>query len=275
MNPQSEIRNPKWYMTGFIGNIGRQTIKSVDHFLGLFAFAFRMLTLLFRRHKEGRKMLYRTTVKQSYFTAIQALPIVIFIALLVGSVVIIQFFGYGKFVEDANVLSDLIVILIIREMGPLFVAIIVILRSAIAVTIETGYMSILKEMDSIEMMGLDPVRVVGLPRLLGITTAMLCLFWVFDTVAIFGGYAVAWTATSIPLDNFLGGVGKSITPTDIIVPIIKAFLFGVIISTNCLYRGLNVKHAITEIPPTSSKAAVECLLYCLFVNILVSVIFYL
>ncbi len=262
-------------MTGFIGNIGRQTIKSVNHFLELFAFVFRMLTLLFRRHKEGRKMLYRTTVKQIYFTAIQALPVVIFISLVAGSIVIIRSVGYSELVEDPAVLSDLIVFTIIRQSGPLLVAIIVILRSAIAITIEAGYMTVLKEMDSLEMMGIDPVYVVCLPRLLGITTAMLCLFWVFDTTAIFGGYAIAWTATSIPLDNFLSGVGKSITPSDIIAPILKAIFFGVIIAANCLYRGLNVKHAITEIPPACSKAAVECLLYCMLVNILVSAIFYL
>ncbi len=262
-------------MTGFIGKIGSETIKSANHFLELFAFARRLLALLFQRHKEGRAMVYRTTVKQIYFTAIQALPIVVFISLIVGSIIIIQSAGHSGLIEESAVLSDVIVILIIRELGPLFVAIIVILRSAIAITIEAGYMTILKEIDSIEMMGIDPVYVVCLPRLLGITTATLCLFLVFDTVAIFGGYAVAWTATSVPLDNFLSGIGKSITTTDIIVPIIKALFFGVIIAANCLYRGLNVKLDVTQIPSTCSKAAVECLLYCLFVNILISVLFYL
>jgi phospholipid/cholesterol/gamma-HCH transport system permease protein len=220
-------------------------------------------------------VLYRTTVRQVYFTAIQALPVVVFISLIVGSIIIIQSVGYSGLVEDSAVLSDVIVLLIIREIGPLFVAIIVILRSAIAITIETGYMTILKEIDSIEMMGIDPVYIVCVPRLVGITTAMLCLFWVFDAAAIFGGYGIAWTATRVPLDNFLSGIAKSITMTDIIVPIIKALLFGVIIATNCLYRGLHVEQAITEIPPTCSKAAMECLLYCLFVNILISVLFYL
>lgn len=261
-------------MTGFIGKIGRETIKSADHFLGLFAFAFRMLTLLFQRHKEGRSMLYRTTVKQIYFTAIQALPAVVFISLVVGTNAIIWSVGYGGLVDDSTVLSDMIVILVIRQAGPLFVAILVILRSAIAITVEAGYMTILKEIDSIEMMGIDPVFSVCLPRLVGIVTAMLCLFLVFDIVAIFGGYAIVWTATSIPLNNFLSGIGKSITMTDIIAPILKALFFGVIIAANCLYRGLNVKHTITEIPPTCSKAAVECLLYCLLVNIFVSALFY-
>ena len=262
-------------MSGFIEKIGRETIKNVNHFLELFAFTWRLFTLLFQTHKKGRQILYITTVDQIYFTAMQALPIVIVISLIVGSIIIIQSAGYGRLVEDSAVLSDVIVLLVIREMGPLFVAIIVILRSAIAITIEAGYMTIHKEIDSIEMVGIDPVRIVCLPRLLGITTAMLCLFWVFDATAIFGGYAVAWIATSIPLDDFLNGIGKSITMTDIIVPIIKALFFGVIVAVNSLYRGLHVEQAVTEIPPICSKAAVESLLYCFFVNILISVLFYL
>lgn len=262
-------------MSGLIEKIGKETIKSVNHFLELFAFAWRLLALLFQTHKKGRQILYMGTVDQIYFTAIQALPVVVFISLIVGSIIIIQSAGHGGLVEGSAILSDMIVLLVIREMGPLFVAIIVILRSAIAITIEAGYMTILKEIDSIEMVGIDPVHMVCLPRLLGITTAMLCLFWVFDATAIFGGYAVAWTATSISLDDFLNGIGKSITMTDIIVPIIKALFFGVIIATNSLYRGLHVEQAMTEIPPICSKSAVECLLYCLFVNILISVLFYL
>ena len=262
-------------MTGLAGNIGRKTIESADYFLQVFAFTWRMFALLFHRDKSGRSLIRRTTAEQVYFTAIQALPLVILVALVAGSAVIVKAAAFSGQIEDPSMLSDLAVILIIRETGPFFVAIIVILRSALAVTIETGYMTILKEIDAIEMMGIDPARLICLPRLLGITISMLCLFIVFDTAAILGGYAVAWTATSIPLDNFLGGIGKSVTTTDIVVPIIKGLLFGVTITANCLYRGLNVKHAITEIPPACSKAGVQSFLFCFLINGCISVLFYL
>ncbi len=253
--------------------IGRQAIHSANNLLDLLAFAYRLNTILLRRPKAGRRLVLRFTLEQIYFTAVQALPVMVFIALITGSMMVMQFAQHFTRVEGRYILGDLIVILVVRELGPLFTALIVILRSAVAVTIETSYMGILGELDALEMQGMSPLYLIGLPRLVGITVALLCLFLVFDIVAIFGGYGVAWTA-DIPVGNFLQEVGKAISGVDITVGIVKALFFGFTITVVSLYHGFREKKAVTEIPPITSKAAVECLLYCLFVNIIVSVIFY-
>ena len=177
--------------------------------------------------------------------------------------------------EGRNIVAEFIVILILRELGPLFTALIVILRSAVAVTIEASYMSVLGELDAIEMQGIDPIHLICLPRLIGITVAIFCLFFIFDLVAILGGYVVAWTITDVAVGNFLQKIGKAISGVDITVGIVKAIFFGFTITVTSLYRGFRVKKAITQIPSETSKAAIECLLYCVFINIIISVIFYL
>ena len=262
-------------MSSLVQAIGRRTINSVDHMLDLFAFTGRILGLLLRRRQTGRKLVLKFTSEQIYYTAIQALPIVVFIALITGSMIIIQLTRQFGTVEGRYILGELIVILIVREMGPLFTALIVILRTAIAVTVETSYMSVSGELDALEMQGIDPVHIICLPRLIGITVAILCLFFVFDIVAILGGYAVAWTVTDVPLENFLQETGKSISGIDITVGVVKAVFFGFTVTVTSLYRGFHARKAFTEIPQETSKAAVECLLYCLFINIIISVIFYL
>lgn len=255
-------------MTGYIG---RKAIRSVSHILDLFAFTYRMFALALTRPKEGRAMVGRIIIQQLYFTAVQALPILIPIALLVGCMVIIQFARLsGQY--DFGRIS---VLLIVRELGPFITALLVILRSATAVTIEVSYMRVLHELDTIEMAGLDPLRLVCLPRLVGITSALLGLFVVFDLVSILGGYAVVWLTTFIPMGNFLHQIAKAITPTDIIVSMIKALLFGIVITTTCLYRGLEMKKQITEVPVATSRAAIECFLYCLMINVFISIAFYL
>ena len=143
-------------------------------------------------------------------------------ALIIGSMIIIQF---TKFQGQYD-LGKITVLLIVREIGPVVTAMLVILRSASAVTIETGYMKVLHEVDALEMAGLDPLWVLCLPRLIGITTAILSLFIVFDLVAIIGGYAVVWIITYIPMGNFLEQIAKAITVSDIVVGIIKAICFG-------------------------------------------------
>jgi phospholipid/cholesterol/gamma-HCH transport system permease protein len=262
-------------MSSLVQAIGRRTINSLNHVLDLFALTNRIAGILLRRHKTGQKIVLKFTSEQIYFTAIQALPIVIFVALITGSMIVIQLTRQFGTVGGRYILGELIVILVVRELGPLFTAMIVILRSAVAVTVETGYMSVLGELDAIEMQGIDPVRIVCLPRLIGITVAILCLFFIFDMVAILGGYAVAWTVTDVPMENFLEEICKAISGIDITVGIVKAIFFGFTIAVTSIYRGFRVRKTITEIPPETSKAAIECLLYCLFINIIISVIFYL
>lgn len=252
------------------GYIGRRALLSVNHILDLFAFSYRMVLLAFYRPKEGRALVGRVIIQQLYFTAVQALPILLPIALLVGSMVIIQFARLSGQYDFGRVS----VLLIVREMGPFITAMLVILRSATAVTIEVSYMRVLHELDAIEMAGIDPMRLVCLPRLVGITSALLGLFVLFDLVSILGGYTILWLTNYIPMGNFLHQIAKAITPTDIIVGMIKALLFGIIITTTCLFRGLEMKRQITEVPVATSQASIECFLYCLIINVFISVVFY-
>lgn len=258
-------------MERVIGYIGRKTINAINHILDLFAFTYRIIVLALFQPKPGRTLITRVIIQQLYFTAVQALPMLIPTALLIGSAIIIQFSKLSGQYE----IGHLFVLLIVREMGPVVTAMLVILRSATAVTIEISYMRVLHELDAMEMSGLDPMRVVCVPRLVGITSALLGLFIVFDLASIFGGYALVWLVQYTPSSNFLQQIAKAITFSDIAVGIFKAIMFGVTITVTCLYRGFEMKRQITEVPVATSRSAVECFLYCLVINAFISITFYL
>jgi len=124
------------------------------------------------------------------------------------------------------------------------------------------------------MAGLDPMRIICLPRLIGITSAVFCLFIVFDLVSIVGGYGMVWLLTRIPMGNFLGQIAKAITVSDIAVGIVKAVCFGVIITVTSLSHGFNIRKNITQLPAGTSSAAVESVILCLIGNIVISAVFY-
>ena len=242
----------------------------MNYILNLFAFTIRIMQQLLMPPKAGRLLVGRIIVQQIYFTAVQALPVIIPIALLVGSLVIVQFAKLsGQY--DFGRIS---VLLIIRELGPVITALIVILRSATAVTIEISYMQVLHEFDALEMLGIDPLWAVCLPRLVGITTAITGLFVVFNLVSIFGGYAVGWIFGLVPTGNFLFQIANAITLSDLLVGLAKALLFGVAITATCLYRGFETKHRIIEVPVATSRSVIECFLFCLVINVLISFAFY-
>ncbi|MBC2695128.1 MAG: ABC transporter permease [Desulfobacteraceae bacterium] len=252
------------------GYIGRKATSTTNHIANLFAFTYRIFVLIFQRPEAGRSLVRRITLEQVYFTCVRILPIIIPIALVFGSMLIIQFTKVSGKYE----LGKTMVMLIVRELGPVITALLVILRSATAVAIEIGYMNIFHEIDAIEMAGIDPMRIVCLPRLIGITSAILCLFIVFDLVAIIGGYLIVWVFTYISMGDFMAQIGKAITATDIAVGIIKAIFFGIAITVTCLNHGFSVKKLITDIPVVTSKATVECFFYCLVINVIISILFY-
>ena len=257
-------------MDQITGYIGRKAFKLTNHILNLFAFTYRIGVLVFYRFNEGRALLRRLTLEQVYLIGFQALPIIIPVALIIGSMLIIQFTK----ISGQYDLGKTTVLLIVRELGPGITALLVILRSATAVTVEVSTMKAMHEIDAIEMTGLDPIRMVCLPRLIGITSAILSLFVVFDLVSIIGGYTIIQVMTQIPMGNFLEQIGKAVTATDIAVGMIKAICFGFAITVTCLFHAFRTKARITEIPTVTSRAAIECFFYCLVINVIISGAFY-
>ncbi|RJP82016.1 MAG: ABC transporter permease [Desulfobacteraceae bacterium] len=257
-------------MNHLTGYIGRRTIGLMEYILNLSTFTCRLLKLLMERHKTGRKAVRWAMVEQIYFTGVQALSIVIPLALITGSILISRI----TWVSEEYNLGKMILIIIVRELAPMITAFLVILRSASAVTIEVSYMNILNEINTIEMAGIDPMRLIALPRLVGITTSLFCLFIVFDLVSIIGGYLIVWAGTYLPMGNFLSQIGKAFTIADIAVGIVKALCFGVIITVVSLYHGFENKYQMTRIPPVTARAAVECFVLCLFTNLMISFLFY-
>lgn len=258
-------------MKSIAGYTGRKTLEFIAHLLNIFAFTFRLMELFVTRPLEGRALIKKAVVEQIYFTAVQALPMIIPMALMVGSMLIIQF---TKLSGDFD-LGKITVVLVVRELGPIITALLVILRSATAVTIEISAMTVFNEIEALEMLGIDPMRVVSFSRFVGITTAVLCLFIVFDAVAIFGGYVIVWVATNVAMGSFLPLVAKAITATDMVVGLIKAVAFGMCITVISLYHGFRTQKVITQVPVSASKTAVESFFWIMVINIFISAVFYL
>lgn len=258
-------------MRDYVGYVGRQTADRLNRYADQSALFYRILRQIVVNPRAGRRLRLRIVVEQVYFTAVEALWIVIPISLLLGSMMILQLSG----VSAQHDLGRITVALLIREFGPLVTALVVILRSATAVTIETGYMKVLREIEALELQGVDPLDILYVPRMIGITVSLFCLITIFCITSVLGGYAIAWALTTLPLQNFLAQIGKAIEGLDIAVVALKALFFGVGITVISLHYGLTVQRGITEVPVATSRGAVACLFYCLAVNFALFAAFFL
>jgi phospholipid/cholesterol/gamma-HCH transport system permease protein len=265
----------KPYFEIVFGSSGRWLLHKLYRISDLFGFFVVCVKTAFSYRKTGRRLMVRTTIQQIYFTGFESLELISLIALLVGGLVVIQGIAQLTRVGSREVLASLLSVVIIREVGPLLTAVIVTLRSGTAIAIEMGYMTVLREIESIEMQGINPMHLLAIPRLVGVTVAVICLILFFDVLSMFGGFVVAWALVDVPLWTLFNDLARAVTGTDFIVGSVKAFLFGVTIALVCLYHGFKTGDAITNIPPQVSRAVVDCFLICIFFNVLISALFYL
>lgn len=258
-----------------LGYIGRNIIERGRHMSNIMGLLIHLIHVSFKERKLGHPLVRQITIQQIYFTGVQSLGIIASVAFIFGFLVIIQSFNHLTRVGSEEFLGPLLVAVVVREVGPLMTTLIIILRSGISISIEIGYMQVLKEMNAIRMLGIDPLHLIALPRVVGMTVAIICLFVFFDAIAIIGGYLLVWIFTGTPLSVLLPPLYRAITGFDFVVGFVKALFFGLTISLVCTYQGHLARKAVTEIPPVAARAAVQCLLYCFVLNIIISSFFYL
>ncbi len=250
-------------------------LRKFDYPFLLSALFSKIVKTLITRAGQGRSIIIKIIVQQIYFTAVEVLLLLGIIGVIFGALVIIQSLAQLARVGISEALGQFLVVIIIRELGPIVAAVIVILHSGTAIATEVGYMTVLGDIRALTMRGIDPIHFVAAPRLIGITIAMISLLIYFDVVALLGGFIVCWLLTGIPFYAFIMGVAASIGGSDIIIGFIKAMFFAAIIVVICLYRGFQVGGEITRLPVAISRSAMECFLFLLVADLIISGVFYL
>ncbi len=244
-----------------------QGVADFNGYLKSIARSFRSL------HYLKIRSLYTIAVNQTRFTGIDALPLVSWIALLLGATVIIQattnFPKYG--IE--SFIGNLLVIIIARELGPLVTALIVVARSGSAIAAEIATQTQNKEILSLELMGIDTRMYIILPRIVASFTSIFTLIILFDVIAFFGGYMIALTSVYIPMGTFMQTLLDAFTFNDLLVTVTKSIIYGILIPLICCYYGLKPKSSF-EIPIFVSKAVIRTLLVIFIINAVISVMFY-
>jgi phospholipid/cholesterol/gamma-HCH transport system permease protein len=257
-----------------ITNTGRKGIRIYKGMIDFNNFVKSIFTSFKSLRYLRFRSIYTIIINQTRFTGVDALAIVMIIALLLGGTVIIQALtSLPKFGVE-GFLGNILVIIIARELGPLATALIVIARSGSAIATEIAVQKWSREILSMELMGIDTKLYIVFPRIVASILSILGLILIFDIVAFIGGYLISQTVVYIPMDVFGQTLIDSFTFKDIASTFFKSFMFGVTIPLICCYYGLKPNSKF-EIPIYVSKAVIRTLFISIIVNIAVSTIFYL
>jgi phospholipid/cholesterol/gamma-HCH transport system permease protein len=197
----------------------------------------------------------RVAVNQIRFTAVHAIGLILLLSGLLSFLVISQAVReLGRF-GATEIIGTLMVVAIVRELGPLLTALVVAGRSGTAIAAELATNKVGGEVDALEGMGIDPLHYLVLPRLGAAVVSVFCLIVVFDAVSIAAGL-VAATANGMSPDRYFDIVLRSLAFGDAAVSIGKGLAFGAIIGTLPSFHGLRVRRASTEVPIAAGRAVV-------------------
>jgi phospholipid/cholesterol/gamma-HCH transport system permease protein len=187
----------------------------------------------------------------------QAVPIVVLITFLIGGIIAQQgFFHFRKFGADAYVV-DMVGILVLREIGVLIVAIMVAGRSGSSYTAELGSMKMREEIDALRTMGLDPVGVLILPRVLALVCALPILTFLGSMAALYGGGLVAWFYGGMSPAIFIARLQEAISVTHFEVGLIKAPFMALVIGIVACSEGLRVKGSAESLGLQTTTSVVK------------------
>jgi phospholipid/cholesterol/gamma-HCH transport system permease protein len=232
------------------------------------------LRAAFGLRREQLRVVLEVTRTQIRFTALDALPLCTLAALLIGGITLLQVFGQLSGFGMENYICQILAQLVIRELGPLLVGIVVISRSGTAIATEMASRQLSGEIDALYLNGVDPVGYLLVPRLLGGVISLFALIIYFDTVALLGGFLVAWLRLPLSLSAFLDALVRAIGPREMAATFFKALVFGTVIPLLCTSFGLRVRQSTTEIPQAVTKAAVGSLAILLLAGAFLSVLIY-
>lgn len=206
--------------------------------------------------------------RQLFFTGVEALGIVAIFGLLCGALVITQITSLVG--GDSELTVKILIWTVVREVGPLFAAIIIIARSSGAIASELALMKTRNEMNSLTRMGIPPQDYLVVPRIAGVTLAVLALTIYFQIVAVAGGLAVSAMFQNVSYLDQVGRFLQTVKLTEFLVVGIKGCLFGMAISTISCYNGMQAQPSVTEVPRVAIRAVLQSLLFVFTLDALIA-----
>ncbi|BDT77271.1 glycoprotein endopeptidase metalloprotease [Polynucleobacter yangtzensis] len=249
----------------FVVSTGMAVQNLIDDTVGLITFTGHLFSDLVWSVRNPKQVRWGDFINAAVEAGIAALPIVGLVAFLIGVILSFQAaigmqqFGAVSFVGPLAALG------IVREMGPLITAILLAGRSSAAFAAEIGTMTVNSEVDALVSGGLSPIRFLVVPRVLaGILVApILTLF--ADIVSIFSSM-LTMLIYGIPFVNFYNGMLSAVDVEDILSGLLKATLFGVVVSAMGCLRGMQTGTGAAAVGISATRAVVSSIVMIVIVD---------
>jgi phospholipid/cholesterol/gamma-HCH transport system permease protein len=258
---------------GLFERVGEAMVGLGSNLLGLAGFLGQTLLALLKTLPRPGQWRLTATVHHMQQTGLDALPLVALLSFLIGAVVaflgatVLRDFGAELFVVD------LVAFAFLREMGVLLTAILLAGRTASAFTAQIGTMKSREEIDAMRTMGLDPIVLLVLPRLIALLLMLPVLAVLAMLAGLLGGLLVAVTSLGIPVEMYVARVYESVELRHYLVGLTKAPLFAIVIALVGCMEGFKVGGTAQSVGERTTSAVVQSISLVIVIDALAAVFF--
>lgn len=248
--------------------------SSIKEFIDVIYLMFSAITSFVTKWNTGGKIIFQNVVKQILFTGIDGTFVIGITGVVIGAIVTIILLSLPFPVEiTINFHGIILTLVIIRELGPLITALVIISKSGTAIATEIGNMNANKEFDALNSMGIDVTHYVITPRILGLTLATFCLSIYLCFLSVITS-AVIYNFNKLSYNIFFHSFFESLEFNDIFLSFIKSIGFGLIISAISCFQGSYKNITFTEVPKILSKSTGKCITWCFVYYAFITVLSY-
>ncbi len=251
----------------YTDRLGRKLFLALLTVQGLGAFALITLAVLLKKFGVARSVI-QPRVRQEISRSGSALvPLFIFVALALGFVVVGQTVSALARVGQMNFLGSTMVIVVVRELGPLLTAMLVLARVGTANVIELGTARALGEVEALEALGIDPVHYLIVPRVIGMALGIFSLTIYLILGALGSGYLFAFLQ-DVPLTpgDYLKQIAGALTWLDFALLAIKTVTFGFFIAIVTCYHGLAQPLRLEDVSRVAVRAVTQGVVVCVLID---------
>ena len=262
---------PSWSCAG---QIGRALFRSWVTARGLAAFALITFGVIVTKFGVARDVTFPAIHREQARTGTQVLPMFLFISAALGLVVIGQTISWLKALGGTSYLGPIMVAVVVRELGPLLTAMLVLARSGTRNVIELGTARALGEVEALEALRIDPIHYLVMPRVIGMAMAVFALTIYFILGTLASGYLFAFV-NNIPLrpDEYVHQLTDALSGLDFVILALKSSLFGVVIAVITCYQGLARPLRLEEVPRAAIHAVAQCVVACVLLDAAFTIIY--
>lgn len=252
---------------------GRGAAEALAQSVALLAFVGECAVTLAGAVAHPARLRWRTVLYNIRSAGWDALPIVGLLSFLLGIVIAYQ--GADQLRQyGANIfVADLVGLSMLREFAPLITAIIIAGRSGSAYAAQIGAMTVTEEIDALRTLGISPLELLVLPKILALLIVMPLLTVFADGLGVLGGMLMAQVQLGIGYTEFLDRLVKAVSPTAYLIGVGKAPVFAVIIAVVGCFQGFRARGGADSVGRQTTRSVVQAIFLVIVADALFSIAF--